>query len=457
MSNLAYDQFIDNKSHLKYSMGFKPYWIPDFLFDFQKALVEWSIETGRNALFEDCGLGKTPQFLVWAENVVRHTNKPVLIVTPLSVSYQVVREGEKFGIGVEQSRDGNFSGKIIVTNYEKLHLFESSQFTGMVCDESSILKNFDGEIKNQIIQFIKKLPYRLLTTATASPNDFFELGNHSEALGAMGYMTMMNRFFKNDQNNSKVTGMHYGKKVQWRFRKHGEVHFWRFIASWARACRKPSDLGFDDSMFILPKLIEQQHIVDATRPHDGEMFARPAIGWREQKQELRDTIQARCEKVAELVNHGRPFVCWCNENNEGDLLEKLIPTAVQVAGKHSDEQKEERFKAFQDGEVLGMITKPKIGGFGLNWQHCAHTTFFPSHSFEQWYQCIRRLYRFGQKNDVVADVITTPGLDGILKNLQRKATQADRMFESLVMVMNDAMSIDTKYKFSKKEDFPTWL
>jgi len=454
---MEYKEFIDSKSHLKHEMGFKPLWIPDFLFDFQKSLVDWSIRTGRNALFEDCGLGKTPQLLVWGENIVRHTNKPVLCCTPLSVSYQTAKEGDKFGIETEQSRDGKFKSKnIIVTNYEKLHLFDSKDFSGLICDESSILKNFDGKIKGQILDFIKKLPYRLLTTATAAPNDYFELGNSSEALGVMGHISMLNMFFKNNQNNSKQ-GMHYGKKVLWAFKKHGEKHFWRFISSWARALRKPSDLGFNDKKFLLPELIETQHQIDVTRLHDGEMFQRPAIGWAEQRAELRDTTEERCNKVAELVDTGKPFVCWCNTNIEGDTLEKIIPDAVQVAGKHSDEQKEERFKAFQGGEIRGIITKPKIGGFGLNWQHCAHTTMFPSHSFEQYYQCIRRFYRFGQESNVNVDIITTPGLDGVLKNLQRKSKQSEIMFDELVRTMNDSLKINTDYDFSKKTEVPAWL
>jgi len=453
---MEYQDFIESRRHLKMNKGFKPLFMPGFLFDFQATLTEWAIETGRGALFEDCGLGKTPQFLTWAENVVRHTNKRVLILTPLAVSYQIVSEGEKFGIECQQPRNGELPSKIVVTNYEKLHLFDPSDFVGLVCDESSILKNFDGKIKDQVIRFIKKMPYRLLATATAAPNDYPELGNSCEALGVMGFMDMLNHYFKNDQNSTKV-GRHYGKKLQWVFKKHAEPHFWRFVSSWARAIRRPSDIGFDDGPFILPGLIEKQHMVDATKPRPGEMFPSPAIGLKEQRQELKDTTTERCERVAELVGHKEPFVCWCNTNHEGDLLEQIIPGAVQVAGKHSTEEKEERFKAFQAGEIQGLITKPKIGGFGLNWQHCAHTTMFPSHSYEQYYQSIRRFWRFGQTKDVVVDIVTTPGMDSVLKNLQHKSKAADKMFDALVKVMNNPKWFDSEYKFSKKEMFPAWL
>ena len=451
---MEYQEFLNQRTHLKNGSGFTPLYIPNFLFDFQKELTSWAIETGRGALFEDCGLGKTPQFLVWAENVVRHTNKPVLVLTPLSVAYQVEREGVKFDIDCTHSRDGKRKSDIVVTNYEKLHFFNWQDFGGLVCDESGILKNFKGKIKSEIINFVKKIPYRLLTTATAAPNDYDELGNSSEALGTMGYMDMLNHFFKNDQNNSKV-GRHYGKVVKYRFKKHGEKHFWRFVSSWARAIRKPSDVGFDNNGFDLPELIENQIMIKATTPPPGEMFVRPAIGWKEQRHELKETVEERCEMVNGLVRDGRPFVAWCDTNAEGDLLEKkLKDIAVQVAGKHSDEQKEERFKAFQDGEVLGMITKGSIGGYGLNWQHCAHTTLFPSHSFEQYYQRVRRMYRFGQKENVQVDIITTPGMETVLNNMQSKSRQADKMFSEIIRFMKDPENIDTDYHFDKKITLP---
>ena len=451
-----YQEFLENKRHSSSMKGFEPTFMPDFLFDFQQAMTEYAVRKGRAALFEDCGLGKTLQYLVWAQNVVEHTNKPVLILTPLAVSSQVVDEGEKFGIECEQSRDGKFSGKIVVTNYERLHYFNSGDFIGVVCDESSVLKNFDGTRKQAITEFMRKMPYRLLCTATAAPNDYIELGTSSEALGEMGYMDMLNFFFKNDLNNSNV-GRYCGKTMQWRFKKHAETAFWQWVSSWARALRKPSDLGFEDGPFMLPALVESQHEIKNTRPHPGKLIVEEAHGLKEQREELRMTLQERCEKTAEISTHDRPVVIWCHLNDEGDLLEKLIPGAVQVAGKHTDEQKEDRLTDFSKGNIRALVTKPKIAGFGLNWQHCSHMTFFPSHSYEQYYQAVRRLWRFGQKNSVRVDIVTTPGMQSVLSNLQRKAESADEMFTQLVRYMNDSIKIERKERHTKKEEVPAWL
>lgn len=458
---MDYSEFLDKKTHLKHEAGFEPIFMPDFLFDFQKSMVDWSVRKGRAAILEDCGLGKTPQFLVWAQNITMMTNMPVLVLTPLAVAQQVVTEGEKFDIECEQSRNGLFRKNIVVTNYEKLHYFEPSNFAGVVCDESSVLKNFDGKRKAQITDFLKKIKYRLLSTATAAPNDYIELGTSSEALGMLGYMDMLNRFFKNDQNTSD-TKRHWvnqsgGGGQRWRFKGHSEQDFWRWVTSWARAIRKPSDLGFDDGKFTLPPLNENQHLIEVSRPPIGELFVRPVQGLKEQREELRQTVTERCEKVAEIVDHDKPFCCWCQYNNEGDLLEKLIPNAVQVAGKHSDEEKEEKLIAFQKGEVQGIVTKPKIAGFGLNFQHCAHTTFFPSHSYEQYYQGVRRFWRFGQEKEVTVDVVTTPGMDSTLKNLQAKAKAADKMFSELVKHMNNSISIEKEDKYINKQEVPAWL
>ena len=268
-------------------------------------------------------------------------------------------------------------------------------------------------------------------------------------------MDMLNQYFKNNQNNTKV-GRHYGKQLQWVFKKHAEPHFWRFVSSWARALRRPSDIGFKDCDFILPGLIETQHIIDATKPRPGEIFASPAIGLKEQRQELKDTLKERCDAVAKIVDHNEPYVIWCNTNAEGDLMESMIPSSVQIAGKHSDEQKEERFKAFQSGEIQGIITKSKICGFGLNWQHCSHTIFFPSHSYEQYYQCVRRFYRFGQKNKVRVDIITTPGMETVLNNLQNKEKAASKMFDELVAVMNNP-KYRTEENYNNNMEVPSWL
>lgn len=453
-----YAEFLESKSQDNSLSGFKPLWMPDFLYDFQQSLTDWSIRKGKCALFEDCGLGKTPQQLVWAENVVRHTNRPVLILTPLAVSLQTVREAEKFGIECRRSSDGTAGPNITVTNYERLHYFNPNNFAGVVCDESSILKSFDGATRKAVTEFMRKVPYRLLATATAAPNDYIELGTSSEALGELGHMDMLNRFFKNDNNNSAM-GRMYGDAVKWRFKGHAERPFWRWVASWARAIRRPSDLGFKDDRFILPPLEEEQHVIKSNTLPEGKLFETEAQGLEEQRQERRRTLRERCEKVAELVNHtGQPFLSWCHLNDEGDLLQKLIPDAIQISGKDSDDAKEEKFIAFINGQVRGLITKPKIGAWGLNMQHCAHTTFFPSHSYEQYYQGVRRFWRFGQTRPVKVDIVTSNGEKLVMSNLLRKAKAADRMFSVLVEYMTEAVNIDrTLLHFTQKEMVPAWL
>jgi hypothetical protein len=452
-----YSDFLQAKSQGGADSGFEPLWMPDFLFDFQRSMVDWAVRKGRAAIFADCGLGKTPMGLVWASNVARKTSKPVLYLTPLAVASQTVREAHKFDIEAIQSKEGASDGHIIVANYERLHYFTPGDFSGVVCDESSILKNFSGQRKGEITTFMRKVPYRLLQTATAAPNDYIELGTSSEALGYMGHMDMLNRFFKNDLNNS-AQGRMRGEVIKWRLKGHAELPFWRWVCSWARAMRRPSDLGFDDAAFMLPPLNEVEHLVDTDSLADGMLFALPAVGLKEQREERRRTVEERCGVVADLVNKtGEPALVWCHLNDEGDELERLIPDAVQVSGSDSDDRKEERLEAFALGKARVLITKPKIGAWGLNFQHCNHVTFFPSHSFEQYYQAVRRCWRFGQKRAVKVDIVTTEGERGVMRNLQRKAEQADAMFSRLVEEMNHARAIDRANSATKQIEVPAWL
>lgn len=452
-----YLAFLDRKAQIEGEHGFAPVSLPSWLFDFQASLVEWALRKGRAAVFADCGLGKTAIELVWADNVVRKTGKPVLLLTPLAVTHQIAADADRFGIEAKVSRDGKIHSGITVTNYEKLHLFDETKFVGVACDESSILKSYDGATKQAITAFARKLPYRLLATATAAPNDFTELGTSSEALGYLGHMDMLNRFFKNDLNNS-ATGRMRGEVIKWRLKGHAELPFWRWVCSWARAIRRPSDLGFDDARFILPALREQEHIVEANELGEGMLFALPAVGLKEQRDERRRTIDERAAKVASLVNGtGQPALVWCHLNAEGDRLERLIPDAIQVSGADSDDEKEEKLLAFAQGKARVLVTKPAIGAWGLNFQHCNHITFFPSHSFEQYYQGVRRCWRFGQKRPVHVDIVTTEGERGVLANLQRKAEQADRMFSNLVAEMNAAIAIDRAARFTKQVEVPQWL
>lgn len=458
---MSYDEFLLKKSQSNEMLGFDPVFMPDKAFDFQKHLIEWSVRLGRGAIFADCGLGKSLMALGWSENVVRKTNKPVLLLTPLAVAQQFVTEGEKFGIECVRCRDGLQHGaKIVVTNYQRLHYFDPSDYGGVVCDESSILKNFDAKTKVAVTEFMRTIPYRLCDTATAAPNDYHELGTTSEALGYLGYRDMLTRFFKEE---SVKDYLGWGRK-KYRFRGHAEHPFWRWVCSWARAIRKPSDLGFDDTKFVLPDLIEQEHLIESSTPRSGFLFSVPARDLREQREERRVTIVERCEAVKSIVdshernNPENPYsVVWCHLNDEAKMLREMIPSAVEVSGSMSDEQKEERLVGFQNGQFPVLITKPKIGCYGLNWQHCNNVVTFPSHSFEQYYQSVRRCWRFGQKMPVTVTVVTTEGEIGVLKNLQRKSRQADEMFRSLVENMNNELRLSSVETYDKGVEVPSWL
>jgi hypothetical protein len=450
---MNYQEFLENKRNDSTFSGFDPVFMPDFLFDFQKSLVEWAVKKGKAAIFADTGLGKTAMQLVWAQNIVKKTNGNVLILTPLAVSRQTIREGEKFGIEIVRSRDGKPKGKITVTNYQQLEKFNSDDFAACICDESSAIKNFEGQTKMNVTRFMNKMPYRLLCTATPSPNDFVELGTSSEALGELKYMDMISQFFRDASND---------KNPQWSTPKyvlkgHAANDFWRWVSGWARAIKKPSDLGFDDSIFILPPLVEYEHKLQCTKPLDGHLFVTVAKTLREQREEREKTIEPRAEKVAELCEKYPMSIVWCHYNYEGDYLEKNISESIQISGSDSDDCKEEKFNAFTDGQVKRLVIKPKIGAWGLNWQHCNHMTFFPSHSYEQYYQGVRRCWRFGQKNPVYVDIVTTEGENAVSENIKRKAQDAEKMFEMLVKHMNNEISFKRNENFNHTMEVPAWL
>jgi hypothetical protein len=481
-----YSAFLDRKRHVSGNSGFAPSFMPSWLFDFQAALVDWATRKGRAAIFADCGLGKTPMQLAWAQNVVERTNRPVLVLTPLAVGPQTVAEGAKFGIKCVRSRDGLFAdgARIVVTNYERLHFFKPEDFAGVVCDESSILKHFSGATQKQVTRFLLKVPYRLLCTATAAPNDYIEIGTSSEALGELGYTDMLSRFFRQDDKvphrleqikqlkadaASQIAALrqpnHFGKLSfrvsqqigQWRLKGHAITPFWQWVASWARACRKPSDLGFDDGAFQLPELIERDHVVVPQRPRDGMLFTLPAVGLKEERDERRRTLDERCALVADLVRHERPFVVWCHLNVEGDALERALPACRQVKGSDSDESKEDAYRAFANGDIRGLVIKPKIGAWGLNWQHCAHVVTFASHSYEQYYQSVRRCWRFGQTAPVTVDIISTEGERHVRENMSRKAEASARMFAELVTHMNTASRIVRTRTDVAQMEIPAWV
>ncbi|MFQ5642013.1 MAG: DEAD/DEAH box helicase [bacterium] len=454
---MNYIEFINRKSHHYEDSGFNPIFIPGEMKGFQKHLLEWAVKKGRALIAADCGLGKTFIELAWAQNVVQKTNKKVLILAPIAVTSQTKREGVKFGIDCELSRDGAIKSDIVIANYERLHLFNSKDFVAVVCDESSILKNYNGKRRSQITEFMREMPYRLLATATAAPNDYTELGTSSEALGYLGTVDMLGRFFKNDQANIALRRK-YGEAPKWRFKGQAEAPFWRWVTSWARAIRMPSDLGFDNGAYVLPELSESVHVVKNTSPAEGQLFPLPAMRLDEQRYEIRRTLKERCEVAAQIVNKSnRPAFVGCHLNEEGKMLKSLIPDSIEINGSDSDDRKEEKFLSFLSGDARVLITKPKIGAWGLNFQHNSHIVYFPSHSYEQYYQFVRRSWRFGQERPVVVDIIMTESERAIMENLQNKQIKAVKMFENLVKEMNRSISINGYRAMPEKEVIPTWL
>ena len=446
---MEYSDFLESKKHTLGEFGFEPNFIPDMAFDFQREIITRAVKKGRIAVFADTGLGKTLIQLSIAQNIVNHTNKKVLILTPLAVAFQFIIEAKKIGIeDIEYSKDGSHSKSIVICNYERLHYFDSSDFEGVVLDESSILKNFDGKIKGQITSFVKKLPYRFLSTATPSPNDFIELGTSSEALGYMGYMDMLGKFFKNNQNSVDGSNRNIGEKFY--LKPHAEKSFFAWVNQWSIMIKMPSDLGFSNDRYILPELIINKHMVKnmSLIDVDGQvqMFTPIAKTMTEVKHEQRMTIQQRCEKAVELAK-GKTSVYWCNLNDESKLLKELDPEAVEIRGSMSIEKKEDILIKFANGEIKRIITKAKITGMGLNWQHCNHSVFFPTWSYEQYYQAIRRFWRFGQKNEVVVDLVISDGQKRVLDAIQQKTEKAKILYNQLTENVNSVFE-DNKKEFN---------
>lgn len=460
----GYEEFLHGKTQWDTGNGFDPGDLPAFLFGFQHLLTRWAIQMGRAAIFADCGLGKTPMQLVWADAMHRRTGKPVLICTPLAVGAQTLTEAVKFGYEAAKSRDGSIPAPITVTNYERLERFDTTRFGAVVCDESSAIKAFDGKRRALVTEFLRTHEYRLLCTATAAPNDYTELGTSSEALGYLGHMDMLGRFFVNAQRNAATKGSYRGFKrprvwegQQWRFKGHAEDGFWRWVSSWARAVRTPSDLGFDDDGFVLPELIHRSHVVEVPGgPVDDTLFDGPAVGLRAEREEARRTIHQRCEQTAAILADADPAVAWCQLNDESKILSSLIDGAVELTGSATVDAKEEILTAFGRGEIRVLVTKPSIGAWGLNWQHCQRMAFFPSHSYEQYYQAVRRSWRFGQTRPVTVDIVTTPGADSVLANLQRKSKAADRMFDALTEHMRHALAVDRSVIYDREVEVPAW-
>ena len=424
------------------------------LFPFQRDIVLWALRRGRAAIFADCGMGKTFMQLEWA----KHITGRVIIVAPLAVAGQTVREAERFGIdGVKYLRDDDQDTPIVVTNYEMLDHFRPDDFEGVVLDESSILKSYTGKFRNQLVNDWGKVAFRLCATATPAPNDFMELGNHAEFLGVMTRVEMLASFFVHDG----------GETQKWRLKGHAESEFWRWLCSWAVMIRKPSDLGYPDGEFQLPPCQINQVQVDHDADAEGLLFAMEARTMDERRSARRASLDARVEAVADMVNQSSDsWLVWCDLNSESDALKRAIPDAVEIRGSDDPETKEDRMMAFTEGRHRVLVTKPSICGWGMNWQHCSHMAFTGlSDSYEQFYQAIRRCWRFGQKDTVKCYVVTASTEGAVVSNIKRKERNAEDMANQMVKHMSclntenirGTQRVDKSYKPTTRIEHPSFL
>lgn len=433
MSIHSYREFLDAKRLLDPSTGIEtPPDLPDFMFPHQRDIVKWALRRGRAAIFAGTGLGKTLMELVWSREVERYTGRPTLLLAPLAVGPQHEREAGGFGLSARVVAGGRIVEETAISNYQKLYHFDLSDFGGLALDESSILKAYDGHYRTRLIEAAREIPFRLAATATPAPNDFMELGNHAEFLGVMSYTDMLATFFVHDNSDTRV----------WRLKGHAENDFWRWMASWAVMLRKPSDLGYSDDGYDLPPLSRRAHVVETGEHIDrfGNYSLLPIVArsLQDRLAARRNSVDERVALAASITPGDTPYVWWCNLNAESEALAAAIPGAVEIAGSHSDDEKERRIEAFGRGDIRVLITKPTICGFGMNWQHCHRTGFVGlNDSFEQVYQAIRRFWRFGQKNPVTVDVIHADTEGAVIANLERKEADAERMAAAMVRHMAD--------------------
>ena len=424
---MTYDDFIASKQIQTLDHGLsqsqiKP--INKMLYPFQRDIVAWAIKKGRAAIFADCGMGKTAIQLQWAAQVPGR----VIVVAPLAVGQQTVREGEKFGVQCEYSRTDS-GAQIVVTNYEMLDKFNPGDFTGIVLDESSILKSHSGKFRNYLIREWGGLDYRLAATATPAPNDHMELGNHSEFLGAMTRMEMLSMFFVHDGGDTQ----------KWRLKGHARSEFWKWVCSWAVMIRKPSDLGYNDDKFDLPECNVHECIVESAAESSEFLFRLPALTLSERLNARRDTIQERCSAAVEIIGSrpNEPWLVWCNLNTESQTITRMIPDAVEVAGSNTIDQKESRMNGFSGGAHRVLVTKPSIAGHGMNWQHCHNMVFVGlSDSWEQYYQAVRRCWRFGQIQPVHTWIVISDLEGAVLQNIRRKEDESAVMADSMLRHMH---------------------
>ena len=433
-SLLDYEAFVKSKRRAEIATGHQPGDLNEHLFDFQHAIVSWAVRRGRAAIFADTGLGKTLMQLSWADEVAAHTGGTVVILAPLAVSEQTIEQGKTFGIDVQRIPHGQAPAGpgVWITNYERIDAIDFTELHGIVLDESSILKSHNGKTRTAIIESCQSVPYRLSCTATPSPNDFEELGNQCEFLGVMTRTEMLATYFVNDTGDTGT----------WRLKGWGASKFWQWMGTWCVVLRNPSDIGFDGSKYILPAPVYHEHEVETEFLGD-ELFARPAQTMLERRKAQRDSIEARCRALAEVVNAdtSEPWLIWTHLNDEAELLAELIPGAVNVQGSDSPESKTKNMMDFTHGNLRVLISKPKICGYGMNWQHCARMAFVGlDDSFEKFYQAVRRCYRFGQTRPVHVHLFTAENEGQILDNIKRKEVQHHEMSTNMIEHMKDIMN-----------------
>lgn len=460
---MSYAEFIAKKDRLDKPSGFDPGdAMTASLFPFQKAIVRWACRRGRAAIWADCGLGKTIMALDWARLVTEHCGGSAIILTPLAVAEQFAEEGRKFGIAVNVCKSGeDLRPGINVTNYERIHRFDLSGMSAVVLDESSILKDYSSATRGLLIDTFAKTPYRLACTATPSPNDHIELGNHAEFLGALTRTEMLSTFFVHDG----------GETQSWRLKRHAAADFWRWVCSFAVVLRKPSDLGFSDEGYDLPGLA----IRDVLLPMDddealasGTLFPVRAETLIDQRRARRASLAHRVKSAAEIVEREpkEQWIVWCELNDESDGLADEIIGSVEVRGSDDAEEKIERLHGFRTGKYPILITKPSIAGHGMNFQNCARVVFVGlSHSWEQWYQAIRRTHRFGQAREVACYMISNEADGAVAESLRRKQAQATELLDSMIAAMGDIqretlcglVRDSSPYNPEMPMEVPSWL
>jgi len=450
-----YRAFIARRAVDGQKLGFTPKPINPMAKDHQIAALDFALNRGKSAAFLDTGLGKSFIELEFARQCAEETGKPSLILTPLAVAGQMVREGQKFGIDARQIREqADVGAGVMVANYERLPKLDPSSFGAVVLDESSILKSYAGQTRARIQDAFRDTPLKLAATATPSPNDHTELGNHAEFLGVMRQQEMLSKWFINDTSTASQ---------DWRLKGHAQEDFWQWVASWSRCATLPSDLGGDDAGYILPEIDRRIHEVAADRTEDtaGLLFRIPEMSATSFHQEKRLTLRQRCERAAELATHDKPVTVWCETNEESALLAKMIPDAREVHGSLDPDKKEELLLGFADGDFRVIVTKPKLAGFGVNWQHCAHAVFASiSFSYEQHYQAVRRSHRFGQTERVRNDIVISDTERSIWDVINVKGAKHDEMKRRMSEAMRKAQSsAQTRVKYERPLDlaFPAWL